>query len=298
MAGLLGLNKYSYKTFSKRPADSETHEAVQCPVCAATRIENHWNCGEFSFSRCCGCGHLYQNPRPLSGDLIDRYDEEYRDYEVENSQNFFTLMRFGLRDAGVFSLTAQHLADSERKSAPRAIDIGCATGVLVQYLNDLGWEAEGLEVCAPAAEYGIKHRGVPIHIDTLEAAGLESGAYDLIHFSHVIEHLPDVNAFLAEVRRICRIGGHVVITTPNRRSLQAWLMGSQWRSAIADHTHLFSTKELHLLLERHGFTPLRSKTWGGIPVGMAPSPVKRAVDRLARITGIGDVVMVMGRRVS
>jgi hypothetical protein len=33
-------------------------------------------------------------------------------------------------------------------------------------------------------------------------------------------------------------------------------------------------------------------------VGMAPGPLKRIVDRIARILGYGDVVMVMGRRIS
>jgi 2-polyprenyl-3-methyl-5-hydroxy-6-metoxy-1,4-benzoquinol methylase len=292
----LGLSKYSYKTFSKKPGADEIHERVSCPICHRSEVDPHWDCGDFAFSRCVGCGHVYQNPRPVGDDLIERYDEEYRDYEVENSQNFFTLMRYGLRDAGVFSIT-NHLL-TRRESKPRALDVGCATGVLVRYLNDLGWDAEGLEVCAPAARFGMDRRNVLIHINTLEGAGLSDGHYDLVHFSHVIEHLPDVNAFLAEVRRICRPGGHVVITTPNRKSFQAAIMGAKWRSAIADHTHLFSTDELLQLLKRHGFEPVKQKTWGGIPVGMAPGPLKRIVDRIARIIGYGDVVMVMGRRIS
>jgi SAM-dependent methyltransferase len=294
--GFPNLNRYSYKTYSKRPGKHERLEQVSCPICHRSDSVPFWDCGGFGFSRCRGCGHVYQNPRPVHDDLLERYDEEYRDYEIENSQNFFTLMRYGLRDAGVFRMTNELV--HRRGESPRALDIGCATGVLVRYLRDIGWNAEGLEVCAPAARFGIEERGVTIHISTLEQARFSSASFDLIHFSHVIEHLSDINGFLSEVSRVCRPGGHVVITTPNRRSLQAALMGSRWRSAIADHTHLFSPGELEILLRRHGFEPRKKKTWGGIPVGMAPEWLKRMADRFARITGYGDVVMIMGRRMS
>ena len=292
MGGLLRLNRASYKTFSKEPEENETLVSVRCPICASNSVRHYWDCGKFLFSRCLRCRHLYQNPMPDSQNLIDRYDEEYKDYEVENSENFFTLMRYGLRDAGFFSI------EQKLSGKKRVLDLGCATGVLVKYLQDRGWDSEGLEVCQPAAEYGMKKRGVKIHIGTLEEVSLASEDYDLVHFSHVIEHLPDINAFLRELRRITRMGGYTIITTPNRRSLQAAVMGRFWRSAIADHTHLFNTKELIILLKRHGFSPRAWKTWGGIPVGMAPQWLKGKVDRLARILGLGDVVMVVAQRMS
>ncbi len=292
LLGKVFRQQSSYKTFSKEPAEHEKLIPVHCPICFANTAQPYWDCGRYVFSRCIRCGHVYQNPMPASDYLLERYDAEYKEYEVENSENFFTLMRYGLRDAAFFSL------ERGLSGGKHALDIGCATGVLVKYLCGRGWNAEGLEVCRPAAEYGMKHRGVHIHVDTLEAAKLGSERYDLVHFSHVIEHLPDINAFLEEVRRITRIGGHIIMTTPNRNSLQAAVMGKQWRSAIADHTHVFSVKELITLVDRHGFSLLRWKSWGGIPVGMAHPLVKKHVDRLARLLGIGDVVMLMARRVS
>lgn len=296
-AELLRLNKRSYKTFSKTPALGEQMERVSCPICGQSTVNLLWECGDFRFSQCVGCGHVYQNPRPRAGDLLDRYDEEYKEYEVENSQNFFNLMRYGLRDAGIFSLTNQ-MHNTRSRTPMKALDIGCATGVLVKYLKDMGWESHGLEVCLPAAEYGMNHRGVHIYTQPLESADISDESYDLIHFSHVIEHLSDVNEFLHQVRRICKPGGWVVITTPNRSSIQAAVMGAQWRSAIADHTHLFNAREIRGLLCRHGFRPEKQKTWGGIPVGMAGPRIKAIVDRFARLTGMGDVVMVAAQRLS
>jgi len=73
-------------------------------------------------------------------------------------------------------------------------------------------------------------------------------------------------------------------------------MRENWRSAIADHMVLFSRKTLNLLLQKHGFHVERSKTWGGIPMGMAPGWIKNIADRLAKRAGWGDVMVVRARK--
>ena len=55
----------------------------------------------------------------------------------------------------------------------------------------------------------------------------------MVHFSPVIEHVPDPKGMLKEVRRILRTDGMAIITTPNVLGFQARLFGKDWRSAIA-----------------------------------------------------------------
>ena len=50
----------------------------------------------------------------------------------------------------------------------RILDIGCATGRLLAGLESEGWTVRGVEICKPAAEYGIRNHGVPIHIQVLQ----------------------------------------------------------------------------------------------------------------------------------
>lgn len=278
------------KTFSMQPAEHESQETVFCAVCGSGRFRPYWRCDGFVFVRCRDCGHIYQNPRPVFGDLKKRYQDEYFDYELENDAQFFDLMRRGLQDIDFDSLEAN------TPKPRRFLDIGCATGMLVAHLAERGWEAEGLEICVPAAEFGTTKRGVTIHVGTVDEIMFPEGHFDLVHFSHVIEHVPDPGAFLGEVARITRPGGHVVIVTPNTASLQARLFGASWRSAIADHLNLFSRRSLSRLMHEAGFELVATKTWGGIAHGMAPGIVKRPVDRLAKAFGFGDVVLELGRR--
>jgi 2-polyprenyl-3-methyl-5-hydroxy-6-metoxy-1,4-benzoquinol methylase len=183
------------------------------------------------------------------------------------------------------------------RGTPRTfLDIGCATGMLIESMRGEGWEVRGVDVCRESAEYGRVHRGVDIFPGTLDEAHFADGSFGVVHFSHLIEHVPDPRGFLGEVRRILAPGGFAVITTPNIDGFQARLFGKAWRSAIADHLVLFSRKTLIRLVRESGFDVLQSVTWGGLAVGTAPFIVKRPVDRLAKRWGFGDVVMVLAAK--
>jgi SAM-dependent methyltransferase len=151
-------------------------------------------------------------------------------------------------------------------------------------------------VCSPTARYGIEHRGVPISISTLEQAAFGDQAFQVVHASHLIEHLSDPVAFLQEAHRILDNRGLLVLTTPNSAGLQAKLFGSGWRSVIPDHIHLFGRKNFLTLLRSNGFSPLSWKTWGGIAKGLVSETIKRPVDRFAKLSGLGDVMIVLSEK--
>jgi len=273
------------KTFSIGTRDERT-TGVRCNLCGGERSRVHLSCQSFQYVRCSGCGLVYQNPQPVFEDLRGRYAEQYFDYEIENEENFFGLMRLGLGDIGFFERPLDSLPNR------RFLDIGCATGMLLAFMRDLGWDVRGVEICKASAEYGIRKRDLNIHIGTLEEAAFPDGFFGVIHFSHLIEHVPDPTGLLREVHRILAPGGGTaVITTPNVDGFQARLFGRRWRSAIADHLTLFSKRTLGRMLEETGFRILRTVTWGGLAKGAAHPLIKRPVDRLAKRMGFGDVVL-------
>jgi 2-polyprenyl-3-methyl-5-hydroxy-6-metoxy-1,4-benzoquinol methylase len=277
------------KTYSSVPG-AERQETVPCPACGGSRSRLHLACDGFTFVRCRGCGLVYQNPRPVFDDLRRRYGDQYFSYELENERNFFTLMQLGLGDIGFDSLAAG-------LPAPRTfLDIGCATGMLIESMKGRGWDVAGVDVCRESAEYGIQHRGVRIFVGTLAEAAFPAESFSMVHFSHLIEHVPDPRGLLREVRRILKPDGYAVITTPNVDGFQARLFGKSWRSAIADHLVLFSKKTLRRMLLESGFDVHQSVTWGGLAKGTAPDIIKKPADRLAKKHGFGDVVLFLAAK--
>jgi SAM-dependent methyltransferase len=237
------------------------------------------------------------NPQPEPSAVRDRYQtghgEDYLSYELRNEAPFLRLQELALRDAGF-----EEIEETVRAAAgfrPRVLDIGCATGALLDRLRGRGWDCAGVEI-SPSAEYARRERSLDVRGLPLEDCGFPAESFNLVLASHVIEHLNDPAAFVAEVRRVLARGGYFLVTTPNIAGFQARLFRGRWRSAIFDHLYLFSITTLSRLLRQGGFEVQRVRTWGGIAAGAAPRPVKALADRAAKRFGRGDVMLIRARR--
>lgn len=275
------------KTFSMPAGEPVT--AVACPVCGSASSKPVFDCSSFWFTACSRCGLVFQNPRPSAAQLLKRYDDEYFRYEKTEEKQFLDLMNRGLEDISFFQLSAKRKNEG-------LLDIGCATGALLNSLQKKGYAVTGLEICEPAAEFGRSTRGLDIRTNTLEAERFPDERFAFVHSSHVIEHLTDPAGFAAEVARILKPGGYAVITTPNIDGAQARWYKARWRSCIADHVVLFSKRTLSRLFRQNGFEIITTKTWGGLAAGADKPFLKKILDPLAKKMGFGDVVIMLARK--
>lgn len=116
----------------------------------------------------------------------------------------------------------------------RVLDVGCGRGHVVNALREFGVHAEGIDLNPNAAEVAL----VP-HVRTMSATDLEfeSDTFDAVVSFHAIEHIPDIDAALAEMARVVRPGGKVLLVYPAEpiRGLYAIptaiiLHGNPWRA--------------------------------------------------------------------
>lgn len=107
-------------------------------------------------------------------------------------------------------------AELDRLSLPAGatiLDAGCGSGRTMQLLLAYG-TVSGVELSESAAEVA-RARGVgEVKIGRLEELPWGDEHFDLITCLDVIEHTPDDRATLAELRRVCRPGGHLLVTVP------------------------------------------------------------------------------------
>jgi len=279
------------------PVIDEERRPVPCALCDGERFVPSLSCDGFSYVRCAKCGLVQINPQPVAESVKSRYGDNYLAYELENEENFLTLQKLGLADAGFYGLERELMERKDHsQDRPRVLDVGCATGALLAFLRERGWQATGAEI-SPSAEYARDKRGLDIRSMSVEDCRFPAGFFDVVLASHLIEHLNNPRAFLREVGRILCPGGHFILTTPNIDGFQARIFGNRWRAAIFDHLYLFSVRTLRAMLKTEGFAVEGVYTWGGLAVGTAPPPLKRLADRAAKRFGIGDVMLIKARHV-
>ncbi len=145
----------------------------------------------------------------------------------------------------------------------RVLDLGCGAAPGLRYFAALGVDAIGLDV-APAALRAAR-TFLPtarlVCADLSAPLPLRDETADLIILREVIEHLTAVRPLLEECRRVLRVGGAVVLTTPNRWDARRpiyRLTGRVW-SGEADptHVHIFDPPELRQVLRAAGFSRVR-----------------------------------------
>src|SRR5436305_6253200 len=91
------------------------------------------------------------------------------------------------------------------------LDYGCSWGYSLYQMKSGGFDVQGFEVSKPRAVYGRKNLDVDIQYNF---ANIRSNN-DAVVCSHAIEHLPDLNEFLARVSSCLKQDGLLVVFCPN-----------------------------------------------------------------------------------
>lgn len=120
---------------------------------------------------------------------------------------------------GVFYPYFEHIARTlvEYFEVHTVSDVGCNTGALVKAFKDLGIETYGVDVSEAAISNAPKELKEQLYcLDvTRDKLPFEDVKFDLITMSEVVEHLPDFQWTLSEIRRVSKVNGHIYVTTPS-----------------------------------------------------------------------------------
>jgi SAM-dependent methyltransferase len=101
----------------------------------------------------------------------------------------------------------------------RLLDVGCGVGYGAAIVAGAVGEYVGVDVAPDAIAYAhARYAGPQARFATFDGRRLPfaDAAFGVVTSFQVIEHVADVEAFLAELERVARAGAPILITTPNR----------------------------------------------------------------------------------
>ena len=250
----------------------------------------------FGLQRCAACHCVWLSPRPTREDLPSFYPSDYYAYgapEVVGQRTGAvrgvrdTLRRLILSEAlgytqlgsrsrwasfigallgGIPSLR-QRAAFGWGELCPsyvphgRLLDVGCGAASYLARMRELGWEVQGVDLSHDAARVARERYGIPVEVGMLSEARFPDNRFAVITMSHVIEHVPDPLAYLAECRRILAPGGRLIVRTPNLGGFASWLFGKDWMALDPPrHLVLFTPATLRACVEQSGFRVLQERS--------------------------------------
>jgi 2-polyprenyl-3-methyl-5-hydroxy-6-metoxy-1,4-benzoquinol methylase len=172
------------------------------------------------------------------------------------------------------------------RSAVELLDVGCGSGTLLGLLKSRGIRPTGVDFSWEAAQVAEKENGVRVVVGSLAEAGFPNESFDIVTLFHVMEHVTNPRGVLAEVSRILKPDGAVILQVPNIDSWQFKAFGAKWYGLdIPRHVIDYSRNSILNLLAASGFVTRRIRHFNlrdnapAFVSSLLPSldPVSRAV---------------------
>lgn len=230
----------------------------KCPWCGSNKAQiNLWLKDEFLTKKdfhiceCLNCGLLYTMPRP-SKEKIGAYykSDEYYSHQ-ENKKGFVPRLYEAIK-----KINLKHKFRLASRDLPvgKLLDIGCGVGDFLHVAENRGWQCTGVEPSEEAREIARQRiKGDLLYSEDLEQ--LPDQSFDLITMWHVLEHVDDLKWQVAQLQRLIKPNGRIVIAVPNYRSYDGRFYNAYWAAYdVPRHLNHFNRTVLTKMFKTSGLS--------------------------------------------
>ncbi|MBJ2123575.1 bifunctional 2-polyprenyl-6-hydroxyphenol methylase/3-demethylubiquinol 3-O-methyltransferase UbiG [Flavobacterium sp. IB48] len=188
---------------------------------------------------------LITSPQPELQNLGKYYESEDYISHTDNKRSLFEKAYHFVKNIALKNKL--NLINSQQSKKGKLLDIGAGTGDFLLTAKNDGWETIGVEP-SDRAKNIAKEKGISF---VEETSTLESNSLDVITMWHVLEHVPDLELQIQELKRLLKPTGTLIVAVPNYKSFDANHYQTFWAAYdVPIHFWHFSKKSIHVLFER------------------------------------------------
>jgi 2-polyprenyl-3-methyl-5-hydroxy-6-metoxy-1,4-benzoquinol methylase len=188
---------------------------------------------------------LITHPQPSLDNLGKYYESEDYISHTDNKRSLFEKLYHFIKSIALKNKL--NLINSLQHNKGKILDIGAGTGDFLSVAKNDSWQTIGVEPSDRAKAIAI-NKGVSFVEQTSE---LENHSFDVISMWHVLEHVPDLDKQIKELKRLLKPSGTLIIAVPNFKSFDAKHYGKFWAAYdVPIHFWHFSKTAIKLLFEK------------------------------------------------
>ena len=165
---------------------------------------------------------LITYPQPKDQELSKYYESDDYISHTDGKRSLFEKAYHFVK--GIALKNKLQLINDLQKNKGKLLDIGAGTGEFLIVAKENGWQTTGIEPSEKARTIALK-KGVFL-ADNLTV--LENHSFDVITMWHVLEHVPNLDNQIKELKRLLKPTGTILIAVPNFNSYDAKHYGHFW----------------------------------------------------------------------
>jgi 2-polyprenyl-3-methyl-5-hydroxy-6-metoxy-1,4-benzoquinol methylase len=143
-----------------------------------------------------------------------------------------------------------NLLNSFNSESKNLLDVGCGTGDFLAICNTNGWNVVGVEPNENAKDLALKKLDSTskIYKNVFELA---TERFDVITLWHVLEHVPELETYILQLKKLLKPDGILIVAVPNYKSFDAQYYKQFWAAFdVPRHLWHFSKKSIELLFSK------------------------------------------------
>lgn len=201
---------------------------------------------EFSLTKNHKFGYLETFPKPQN--INDFYNSDNYISHTDNKNNFFEKLYQKLK---FYNIRYKFSKLKRNSKGSKLLDFGCGTGDFLLYSKNKGLEVYGIEPNENAKKIAqSKIGGVDQFFKNISET---EEKFDYITLWHVLEHIPNLEHTLIEIKSKLKKDGELIIALPNHQSFDAKFYKNFWAAYdVPRHLWHFTPKDFNLLISFHG----------------------------------------------
>lgn len=232
-------------------------EIIDCPVCGNTEFTKHVECQDhltskekFVLKKCKSCELIITTPIPSQ--LAKYYQSPEYISHTDSGTNLINQIYLTARK---YTLQQKRRLIEEYSAKGTLLDIGCGTGNFLKVCQEKNWSVQGVEPSEHARSIAKKS------LSNIEEkiTDVTDKNINAITLWHVLEHIPDINNTIQQIKSLLNQNGTIFIAVPNYESYDSTVYKKHWAAYdVPRHLWHFNQKSMTYLTAKHSLRIIKT----------------------------------------